>query len=246
MVPVAWLRAEFSGLLDLLLPPYCPLCRQQPVAESGVFCAACRAGIHPVSAPSCPCCALPYLTLDGSDHLCGDCVREPPPFLWTVAGGVYEETLRDAIHRFKYRQALTLERPLVRLLADALAGPLPVFAPDLLLPVPLHRSRLRERGYNQSLLLARALGRHFGIAVAPRLLLRTRPTPPQQGLSATERHDNLAGAFALRRPLDGARILLIDDVMTTGATARRCAQALRAGGASAVAVAVLGRARRYH
>jgi len=106
--------------------------------------------------------------------------------------------------------------------------------------------RLRERTYNQSLLLARVLGRHWQLPVASRLLLRSRPTLPQQGLPAEERRRNLRGAFALRRELEGERVLLLDDVLTTGATARECARVLLAGGAGEVAVAVLGRARRNH
>jgi ComF family protein len=246
MVIGAWLRSECSALLDLLLPPYCAHCRRNRVESPDHFCPECQVGVLRLSSPACPCCALPYPTIDGTDHSCADCLRDPPPFLWTVAAGLYEETLRDAIWRYKYRRVLTLERPLVRLLADALAPRLDGPTPDLLVPVPLHPFRLRERGYNQALLLARALGRHFELDVAPRLLSRRRPTAQQQGLSAVDRHDNLRDAFALTRSLDGERVLLVDDVMTTGATARSCAQTLLDGGAKSVSVAVLGRARRHH
>lgn len=246
MVIGTWLRAECSGLLDLFLPPFCAHCRRNRVDSPDHFCPACRAGVLDLTHPACPCCALPYPTLDGTDHRCADCLRQPPPFLWTVAAGLYEATLREAIWRYKYRRMLTLERPLVRLLADAVAPRLADFSPDLLVPVPLYPSRLRERGYNQALLLTRALGRQCDVAVAARLLARRRSTAQQQGLSAADRHANLRDAFAVTRPLDGERVLLVDDVMTTGATARSCAQALLDGGAAVVAVAVLGRARRHH
>jgi ComF family protein len=110
------------------------------------------------------------------------------------------------------------------------------------IPVPLHRARLRSRGYNQALQLARQIGRQLDVPVAADLLRRTRATAPQQGLTAAARHGNLRGAFAVHRPLGGQRVLLVDDVMTTGTTARECAAALRAAGAASVDVAVLGRA----
>jgi ComF family protein len=162
-----------------------------------------------------------------------------------AAAGLYQEGLREAVHRFKFRGDLGLDRPLGELLAEALSGQAaPGWRPDLVVPVPLHRRRLAERTYNQSLLLARAVARSWRVPVPARLLLRTRATPPQQGLSAEERRRNLRGAFALRQPLGGERVLLVDDVLTTGATARECARVLRDGGAGEVAVAVLARACR--
>lgn len=239
-----WLRAEAAGLLDWLLPPLCPLCCAAAPEREG-FCATCHADILPLESPCCPHCALPYPTTGGSDHLCEDCLRTPPPFLWTAAAGIYDRALRDAVQRFKFDAALHLDRPLADLLATAVAPRLEEFAPNLLLPVPLHPERLRQRTFNQSLLLARRLGRRWRIPVEARLLRRSRATPPQPGLSAAERRNNLRGAFVLQRPLAGARVLLIDDVMTTGATARECCHVLLEGGAGATAVAVLARARRH-
>jgi ComF family protein len=240
-----WLQAEFRGLLDLLLPPACPLCG----SESGgrppfFFCPACLSGIHPIGSPCCPRCALPYTTEDGSDHLCESCLRDAPPFSRVVALGIYEENLRTAVQRFKYEGAIVLDRPLAELLATVLESG-GALRPDLLIPVPLHYSRLRERTYNQALLLARVLGRRWRLQVLPRLLVRNRPTPQQQGLKAEVRRQNLKGAFALNRKLNGERVLLIDDVVTTGATVRECSRVLLEGGAGEVVVAVLARARRY-
>jgi ComF family protein len=129
-------------------------------------------------------------------------------------------------------------------LATALTEPASRLLPDLLIPVPLHRSRLSERTYNQSLLLARALGKEWRIPVAARRLLRVRATSPQQGLSEQLRRANMKGAFALSAPLAGEKVLLIDDVLTTGATAAECSRILLEGGAGEVGVAVLGRARK--
>lgn len=241
-----WLRAEFRGLLDLLFPPACPLCCADLAAASpSGFCPDCLAGIHPLTSPCCPRCALPYATENGSDHLCETCLRDEPPFNRVTTIGIYEETLRLAVQRFKYEGAVVLDRPLGGLMAETLerAG---AVRPDLLIPVPLHGSRLRERTYNQALLLTRVLGRRWQLPTPPRLLVRTRPTPPQQGLKAEMRRQNLRGAFAMRRPLDGERVLLIDDVLTTGATVRECSRILLAGGAGEVSVAVLARARRHH
>jgi ComF family protein len=240
------IRAEFIALLDLLLPPACPLCRTEtPGLLHGRLCAECLADIPPLASPRCPRCALPYPAPDGSDHLCEECLRKEPPFDAVAAAGVYGAALRRAVHRFKYEGAVDLDRPLSTLLADSLRRSLPDFVPDLIVPVPLHRSRLRERTYNQALLLARGVGRQTGVKVAPRLLQRIRSTPTQQGLSSQQRRQNLRGAFTLRNALDGESILLIDDVLTTGVTARECSRVLLEGGAGQVAVGVLARAPRH-
>ncbi|MEZ4599796.1 MAG: ComF family protein [Syntrophotaleaceae bacterium] len=239
-------RRELSGLIDLLLPPACPLCGgllNQGGRQN--FCTACMQGIHPVSPPHCPRCLLPYPSQEGSDHLCQSCLLDPPSFAMVNSVGLYEDSLRQAIHRFKYRGVFSLDRPLGILLAAALESLGPDPAPDLLIPVPLHASRLRQRGYNQSLLLARVLGRRWKKPVPTRLLVRKRPTMPQQGLKAADRLRNLKGAFEVRFPIDGQSVLLIDDVMTTGATARECARTLLKAGAREVSVAVLGRARLH-
>lgn len=246
MLPVVWLKQEWLGLLEIFLPQVCPLCgvHLATTTRNG-FCSDCRSTMPPLTSPCCPRCALPYPTASGHDHLCEECLRHPPPFLWTAAAGIYDGELRRAIRRFKFDGSFHLDRALGELLHESLAVRLDEYAPHLLVPVPLHSSRLRQRSFNQALLLARDLGRRGKIAVAPRLLRRVRSTPPQPGLSVAERRSNLRHAFALSRPLAGERVLLIDDVMTTGATARACAEVLRAGGATEVAVAVLGRAQRH-
>jgi ComF family protein len=234
------MRRSLADLLNLVLPPACPLCGRESIRLG--ICSACFAGIHPVVSPCCPRCILPYPTEEGTDHLCEDCLRASPPFEWVHAAGVYEGVLRQAVHHFKYRGAVDLDRPLGQLLAATMEEPVSRFRPDLLVPVPLHNSRLRERTYNQSLLLAKALGKEWRLPVAARHLLRVRATSPQQGLNAQLRRANMKGAFALHRPLAGDKVLLIDDVLTTGATAAECSRILLEGGAGAVGVAVLGRA----
>ncbi|GAB6084074.1 ComF family protein [Desulfuromonas carbonis] len=236
----AWLTQAANELLDLLLPPACPLCFDLlPPGPATVFCPACRAEIPPLSTPCCSRCALPFVTAGGQNHLCAECLGEQdPPFSRVQAAGLYDGLLRRAVQRFKYSDAIGLDHPLGALLAARLdPGPA-----QLLVPVPLHPSRLRQRCYNQSLLLARCLGRQFGLPVAAGLLRRTRATPSQQGLPAVVRRRNLKGAFALGEAPGPCHILLVDDVMTTGSTARECARTLRAGGALRVEVAVVARA----
>jgi ComF family protein len=240
------LRRELAGLIELFFPAACPLCGVLLGADkSAPFCCACLSGMPPVLSPYCPRCQLPYPAVTGTDHLCQICLLEPPLFAGVTSVALYEDRLRLAVQRFKYQGAFTLDRPLGRLLADALEAGGTDSRPDLLVPVPLHVSRLRQRGYNQSLLLARVLGRLWRLPVLFRLLVRTRPTVPQQGLKAVERRRNLKGAFLASRPLAGESVLLVDDVMTTGATARECSRVLLEAGAGRVAVAVLGRARLH-
>lgn len=238
-------REEVNGLLDFFFPPLCLLCHL-PLSEPSdlSLCQHCLGGCLPLTSPRCPRCALPFATIGGGDHVCGECLLHPPPFVWTVAAGLYEESLRHAIHRFKFDGILPLDRPLTRLLDNAWERNSPNWIPDLVVPVPLHPLRLAQRTYNQALLIARELGRSRKLPVDPHLLLRVLSTVTQAGLTAKERQHNLLGAFALTRPLAGEKILLIDDVMTTGSTARNCAETLCVGGAGEVAVAVLARARR--
>ncbi len=244
MVLLQFLRRELFGLADLCLPIVCPLCSHS-LSTPATFCSACLETISPVVSPRCSHCDLPFAALDGGDHLCQSCLQDPPSFLWAKSAGLYDGTLRRAVQKFKYEGDFNLDRPLAALLKVVLQGPLDDYRPDLLLPVPLYVTRLRQRSYNQALLLARALGRSRQVPVSSRLLLRTRPTPPQIGLKAAQRRRNLRGAFALRRSLQGERVLLIDDVMTTGATARECSRTLLDGGAGEVALVVLARARLH-
>jgi ComF family protein len=234
---------ELRRCLDLFLPPACLLCGRLLPADAAAtdFCPACRAGLPRPPASRCPVCAVAFRTLAPTDHHFEACLRHPPAFRRVHACGPYSGTLKEAIQHFKYHGQLALERPLGRLLIATLQqGAAP--RPDLVVPVPLALARLRERGYNQALQLARQVGRDFGAPVIADLLQRTRATAPQQGLTAAARRENLKGAFAVTRAVPGRRILLIDDVLTTGTTARECAAVLRGAGAGMIEVAVLGRA----
>jgi ComF family protein len=195
-----------------------------------------------LAAPFCLCCGLPF-DAQGPSHLCGGCLRRPPPYALARAPFLYGGALRDAIHRYKYDRQWTLARPLGRLLCDVLPD-LDPRSFDLVIPVPLHPRRLAERGFDQAVPLARAVARCHRIRLSPRALLRTRPTAPQALLDGGARRRNVHDAFLVARPreINGLRVLLVDDVLTTGATASACARALLRAGAASVGVLTLARA----
>jgi len=237
-----WLQV----LLDGVFPQPCEVCEGPlPLGHDGCLCARCRAAMQPPPAPLCRSCGVPLGRIGLSDP-CPTCIRHPPAFAAARAAALYLPSasglnpLAAAVQGLKYRGRRSLAGVLGALLAERYP-----FAPDaLLVPVPLHRARLRARGFNQALLLARALGRRRGLAVAPRLLVRTRATEAQARLPATERRRNLDGAFTVRAPngCSARPIVLVDDVLTTGATADACARALLAAGAARVDVYTVGRA----
>ena len=235
------LQSFRRALVDLFFPPLCLVCKR-PLAsyESTFFCDRCAAGIAFIDSPLCCTCGIMFISRAGEDHLCGNCIESLPRFDRARAAGVYAGTLRNAIHRFKYRGDLLFAKPLGQLLAEHGRRLLNLDALDLIVPVPLHRRRLRQRGYNQSLELARHLGACWGIAVAPEWLVRNRETPQQTTLSLHERSRNVRGAFTWTGPaLSDKRVLLVDDVYTSGATADECAGVLKKSGAGAVEVLTL-------
>lgn len=188
---------------------------------------------------------LPRLAVGAPDpgHLCGACRARRPAFTAARSAARYGDVVREALHAFKFGGRRALAAPLGDLLAEtgarhAAGGPV-----DLLVPVPLHPRRLRERGFNQAELLARRLGRAWDLPVATGILRRRVATAPQTELAAAERRRNVRDAFVLRRPerVRDRRLILVDDIMTTGATAGECAACLRRGGAASVVVVTVAR-----
>ena len=234
------------ALLDVILPPLCHVCRSFiPNAGTIHICPACREKLPQVSSPHCPVCGIPF-TGTGEDHRCGACLTNPPHFDTARAAFLYEGAIRDLIHSFKYKQHTHLRRPLAFLTLEMARELVSDLAPNIIIPVPLHRSRLRQRGFNQAVLLGRTLSQQLNLPLLPDTLIRTRPTEPQINLSATERMVNVKGAFSVNRPglIAGKRILLLDDVMTTGSTMNECAKELKKAGADVVIAATIARTVR--
>jgi len=231
--------------LRAVLPIDCISCERPLRADpTPYFCNDCWEHIAPVAGPRCACCDQPFaskaVTMWTPRHRCQPCLRRPPAYerAWTLYP--YIPPLQDAICAFKYRNVFSLAKPLAALAIRAL--PEELYA-DVIVPVPLHPSRLRVRGFNQSLLIADRLGRHLNRPVSTTDLIRTVVTEPQTSLTRAERIRNLRRAFTVRHTeaFVGRKVLLIDDVFTTGTTLNECAKALRAAGAASVAALTLAR-----
>ncbi len=235
-----------ARLTDFFFPTPCAYCRGPLDGHSiPLICSTCWSDFSLLSGAACPCCGKSYespASLSHSPgHLCGACRREAPRFDQAISIGQFEGALREAIHQFKYRPCRSLGKPLSSWMADHLARIKPI---DMIMPVPLHRQRLRQRGFNQALLLAHRIGLVHRVPLSYDNLVRIRPTRPQVDLSGEERIRNVAGAFSLNRPRDveQRRILLVDDVFTTGATLNECAGVLKDAGAQEVTAVTLARA----
>lgn len=211
------------------------------------FCRNCLQGVMPLDPPLCPRCGVMFKSPCAGDHLCGRCLEQPPPFHMARAAFLYDRSLVDVIHCFKYKGRVQLAAPLGLLLRQAYLRFWGRERVDALLPVPLHAGRLRQRGFNQAELLVRKWpGLADGADVPPiagGVLRRARATASQAGLGRRERAANVNGAFMVRRPeqISGRHLLLVDDVVTTGATAGECARLLLAEGAARVDVLALAR-----
>ncbi len=234
MTAVDLVREIKRGLLDLLFPPRCASCREM----GSLLCAKCRDEFELIEPPLCPHCGRPR----PNGRLCPLCQRDPLRISGVRAVAYFDGTLREAIHGFKYSNLQDLAIPLGQLMSDYWEkSPLPA---EVIVPVPLHPDRLRERGYNQATLLAKELGKSIGLPVSESGLVRVRATRPQVELGAQERKENVHDAFRCSNAeLKGKRVLLIDDVCTTGATLEACSIALRQVGARSVWAFTLARAR---
>lgn len=234
-------RRLVDPLLAVVFPSSCPACGALLAHPAdGPLCGVCWAALPRHRGPSCA-CGLPLLP---GAAACGRCRRSRQPIAAGASLGPYEGPLRVAVQQLKYSgRRRAASRLAALLLEEAPSGRL-LATSDLLVPVPLHPRRLRERGYNQAALLAQELSRRSGVAVSEAALVRRRDTASQAGLSAAERRRNVADAFVVRRraAVAGRVVTLVDDVLTTGATARACARALAAAGAAEVRLLTVARA----
>jgi ComF family protein len=231
-----------TRLLDGLFPHHCVLCGLRSERDKAL-CIGCEQEM-PVNHSCCARCAIPLPCLTGtlSANLCGRCLQSPPPFDRVIAPWLYDEYFAHLIHRWKYQR----EQRLTGLLASLWRQQAQFHSPvDLLVPVPLHWRRRWRRGFNQSELLCRQLQATCpelkSCTVAHRLIRRKRATAAQSGMTARERATNLKGAFTVLQPCDNLRIAIVDDVLTTGATAAAMATTLAAAGAQRIEVWCLAR-----
>ena len=234
-----------SGLADLVWPPRCAACGTrvgafEPADPASGFCPVCATSLMPITSPMCPRCAFPFEG-EGGDHLCGECLLDPPAFETARALFQYGEAAAKAVTRLKYGVMPHLAEVMGRMLLPAVSR---LGAVDLVVPVPLHRSRLVSRGFNQSALLAQPISRWIAAPLAGNAVVRTRATASQAGLNREDRRKNLRGAFSV--PIPGCvaekRVLVVDDVVTTGTTVRELSRCLMQAGAKSVVVVAFARA----
>jgi ComF family protein len=229
-----------TNIQDWLLPRLCPACGLC-TGPGRDLCPGCEADL-PLLHAACPRCATPYEHADIHGP-CGACQQKPPAYARTLALYRYAPPADHFLRALKFHHDLALARLLGERLARRVAEDTSP-RPDLILPVPLHRARLRERGYNQALEIARPLAQALRVPLDFRALVRVRATAPQTALAVEQRRRNVRNAFALRDPaaVRDRRVALVDDVMTTGSTVQAAAKCLRAAGASEVEVWVIARA----
>ncbi len=235
----------FFESVNLFWPVRCAACnaRMPPCDGGGAdepFCALCRETLLPVKEPYCPRCGLAFEGV-GPSHLCGECLADPPPFSGARAVFEYGAAAKEAALRLKYGRVAWLGNALGRSMRPIAAS---MTRPDFVVPVPLHEARLRERGFNQSALLAAPSAVYLRSPLLTGVLRRIRNTTPQAGLSRADRMDNIRGAFCIsgENKVSGKRVMLVDDVITTGMTVREAAAVLLHAGAVAVEVIAFARA----
>ncbi len=241
-VPLSQALAQtLAPVVDLVFPPRCPLCGEGLQAQTGL-CAACWSELAMPGEPSCALCQRPFSGGIAEGSICAPCLAQPPRHDGVAAGTLYNDTSRRLVLAFKHGRRIALAPMMARLIAARMAA---VDENWLLVPVPLHRWRLWRRGFNQAALLAREIGKLKGARLEVDALLRRKQTPILGGLTRTARARALSGAIAVnpRRAasLKGARVVLVDDVLTSGATSGACVRVLKRAGAEKVVVACFAR-----
>jgi len=229
---------------DTLFPPLCIACSDVLTGQGEkVFCRKCNEQISYITENRCPICGITFPDSPAGDHLCGSCLENRPFYTFSRACVAYDGVVHDAILRFKYGRNIITGAALADLLADFEFPDVDWGLFDVIIPVPLHVRRLRGRGFNQSLILARALGKKHALPVDFSLLKRQKMTQTQTGLDKKEREQNIKGAFEVPAPerIMNKKIILVDDVLTTGSTVNECSKTLKKAGAASVAVITLSR-----
>lgn len=237
------LGGVLRGIGDVVVPARCPGCAAI-VRDDGQYCASCWAGLRFITAPQCATCGVPFAFDIGADARCGDCLRAPPRFASARAAFIYDGTARTVLLAFKNRDRGQLARIMAPPMARA--GEAVLSGDALVVPVPLHRWRLLQRGYNQAALLAQHIARLRGLELSVDALERVRASPRSRGMGRIGRAANVRGVFRVARPqmVRGRTVVLIDDVLTTGATANACARLLLRHGARRVHIVTWARVVR--
>ncbi len=231
-----------AALLDLVFPPRCVACdRYLQAFSKETLCRQCLAEVTRMRPPCCPLCGIEIESADDVPHLCGACLKKPPPYTAARSLFHYQGPVRTIVSRLKYAGDLSVKRAIKALVGDHIAT---FFADcDLIVPVPLHRKKLRQRGFNQSMLIAEICFENHKKRIKPTLLRRNVATVPQVSLDAKRRRKSLKNVFSLADGVDvqGLSVGLVDDVFTTGTTVAECARVFRKNGAARVLVFTLAR-----
>ncbi len=236
------LREIIKASLDLLFPPSCPLCKTVTGNTDKLLCGECFSQLKFIKTPYCSYCGRAFSS-GSDDHLCGDCLKSSWNFDKARSIFAYEEIIAGLIHGLKYSGNMTGLETFQHLSRQSPVSD-DLSIPDLILPVPLHIKRLRVRGFNQALLLAKKLFPEEKEKIKYDILLRQMDTPTQTGLSGKQRRENLKHAFIVKRPseITGRNILILDDVFTTGSTVNECAKVLKTAGCRRVEILTICRA----
>jgi ComF family protein len=246
----AWLAGASDALVSVFFPAGCRICEQILMRASRVpICEQCLSSFEAPAERKCEVCGQPlgrWALTDGDSLVCRACQQKVYAFHRARSYGIYDGPLVKAILLLKWERMEPLGRWFAERLADIVRGEGEILAADVVVPVPLHHDRERQRGFNQAGLISRPLARRLGLPHKSMLLMRTRPRPNKQVLSLEERWESVRGAFATRpgSQVDNTRVLLVDDVMTTGATLDACARALLESGAKSVLGLTVARAAR--
>ncbi len=239
---VPMMKHQVRSAANVVFPPRCFLCAQM-IGDAGQICTDCWQDLRFITSPQCHTCGHPFEFSLGEGALCGGCIQEPPPYDMARSVLCYDDASRKLVTRFKFGDMLHPAEALASWMTRA--GKECLQDADYIVPVPLHRLRLIKRRYNQAALLAKVIAKKSTVPLLVDAMQRTRHTTPQSGLSRRQRKINVRGAFsvtALRlQQIQDKRIVLVDDVMTTGATLEACAKALKKAGAKEVRVLTLAR-----
>ncbi|MGD0278750.1 MAG: ComF family protein [Smithella sp.] len=238
------LSEALNDISEVIFPPQCPGCAEILHPFTGqIFCPACNDKIKFITGSICSICGTTFPDSHAESHLCGDCLENKTYFSYARAVFCYETFILNAIHRFKYKRDMSIGEMLASFMADFSFPDIDFTDYSLIIPVPLHIKRLRERGFNQSLILAYAIGKKRKIPVNFSLLKRHKYTLTQTASNRNERKQNIKGAFEVtdKKKIADKNIILIDDVYTTGATINECAKTLIKAKAQKIAVLTLAR-----